>query len=206
MTGPVTIKICGVRDAAAARAAAAVGVDALGFVFAASPRRVTPDEARRIAADLPPEIERVAVFRGADADEVRRVLDVFPADRVQSEPTPALLAAPFADRLLPVLHDDGTLADQAAALATHRPVLLEAAGRGGRGVRPDWRRAAELAARRPLVLAGGLDAGNVGAALHRVRPAGVDVSSGVEDSPGRKSAARIAAFVAAVRNSSLVDA
>lgn len=206
MTGPVTIKICGVRDAAAARAAAEAGVDALGFVFADSARRVVPDEARRIAADLPPEIERVAVFRFADADEVRRVLDVFPADRVQTEPTPALLAGPFADRLLPVLHDDGTLADQAAALSTDRPVLLEAAGRGGRGARPDWRRAAELAARRPLVLAGGLDAGNVQAALRRVRPVGVDVSSGVEHSPGRKSAVRIAAFVAAVRNHSLEEA
>lgn len=206
MTGPVTIKICGVRDAAAARAAAEAGVDALGFVFADSARRVTPDEARRIAADLPPEIERVAVLRRADADDVRRVLDVFPADRVQTEPTPALLAGPFADRLLPVLHDDGTLADQAAALSTDRPVLLEAAGRGGRGIRPDWSQAAELAARRPLVLAGGLDAGNVQAALRRVRPVGVDVSSGVEHSPGRKSAARIAAFVAAVRNHALEEA
>jgi len=206
MTGPVTIKICGVRDSAAARAAAEAGVDALGFVFAESPRRVTPDEARRIAGDLPPEIECVAVFRSADVDEVRRVLDVFPADRVQTEPTPALLAGPFADRLLPVLHDDGTLGDQAAALATHGPVLLEAAGRGGRGIRPDWNRAAALAARRPLVLAGGLDAGNVRAALRRVRPVGVDVSSGVEHSPGRKSAARIAAFVAAVRNHTLEEA
>jgi phosphoribosylanthranilate isomerase len=206
MTGPVTIKICGVRDAAAARAAAEAGVDALGFVFADSPRRVTPDEARRIAADLPPEIERVAVFRSADADEVRRVLDLFPADRVQTEPTRALLAGPIADRLLPVLHDDGTLAEQTAALSPGRRVLLEAAGRGGRGTRPDWSRAAELAARRPLILAGGLDAGNVQAALRRVRPVGVDVSSGVEDSPGRKSAARIAAFVAAVRYHSLEEA
>jgi phosphoribosylanthranilate isomerase len=206
MTGRVTIKICGVRDAAAARAAVEAGVDALGFVFADSPRRVTPDEARRIAADLPPEVERVAVFRSADADEVRRVLEVFPADQVQTEPTSALLAGPIAERLLPVLHDDGTLAEQTAALSTDRRVLLEAAGRGGRGIRPDWSRAAELAAQRPLVLAGGLDAGNVQAALRRVRPAGVDVSSGVEHSPGRKSAARIAAFVAAVRNHSLEEA
>lgn len=206
MTGPVTIKICGVRDAAAVRAAAEAGVDALGFVFADSPRRVTPEEARRIAADLPPEIERVAVFRSADADEVRRVLDAFPADRVQTEPTSALLAGPIADRLLPVLHDDGTLAEQTAALSPDRRVLLEAAGRGGRGLRPDWGRAAELAARRPLILAGGLDARNVQAALRRVRPVGVDVSSGVEDFPGRKSAARIAAFVAAVRNHSLEEA
>lgn len=206
MTGSVTIKICGVRDASLAWAAAGAGVDALGFVFADSPRRITPNEARRIAADLPPEIERVAVFRGAEADEIRRVLDVFPADRVQTEPTPALLAGPFADRLLPVLHDDGTVFEQTAALSTNRPVLLEAAGRGGRGLRPDWTRAAQLAARRPLVLAGGLDAGNVQAALCRVRPAGVDVSSGVEDVPGRKSATRIADFVAAVRNHSLEEA
>jgi len=206
MSLPISVKICGVRNAAGARAVAEVGADAVGFVFAESPRRVTPAEARRIAADLPPEIERVAVFRLARPDEIRRVLDHFAADRLQAEATPALLSGPFADRLLPVVHDDGTLDAQLAAVPDGRPVLLEAAGRGGRGLRPDWNRAAALAAGRPLVLAGGLDPENVQAAIRRVRPAGVDVSSGVEDSPGRKSAGRIAAFVAAVRDLSLEEA
>lgn len=205
-TSRLTVKICGVRDAATARAAAEAGADAVGFVFAPSPRQVAPAEARRIAAGLPNEVERVAVFRLAGPDEIGRTLDEFPADRVQVEATPALLRAPFADRLLPVVHDDGTLEAQLAILPTDRPVLLEAAGRGGRGRRPDWTRAAGLAARRPLLLAGGLDPDNVDDAIRLVRPAGVDVSSGVEDTPGHKSVARIAAFVAAARNFNLEDA
>jgi len=192
------IKICGVRDLATARACARAGVDAVGFVFAASPRRIAPSEAGRIAADLPAEVERVAVFRLAPLDEVRRVLDAFPADRVQVEPDDDLLEA-FGPRLLPVLHDDGALEARAAGLDPDRPVLFEAAGRGGRGVRADWGRAAALARRRPVMLAGGLDPRNVAAAIRAVRPWGIDVSSGVESTRGVKSVARVEAFVAAAR-------
>lgn len=194
------IKICGVRDLATSDACARAGVDAVGFVFAASPRRIPPSEARRIAADLPVEIERVAVFRLAPLDEVRRVLDVFPADRVQVEPDDDLLEA-LGPRLLPVLHDDGSLEARAAGLDPDRPVVFEAAGRGGRGVRPDWAHAATLARRRPVMLAGGLDPDNVAAAIRAVRPWGVDVSSGVERARGLKSVARIEAFVAEARRS-----
>jgi len=194
-----TVKICGVRDAGGVEAAGRAGADAVGFVFAASPRRVGPEEARRLAADLPAAIERVAVFRLASPDAIRRVLETFDADRVQVEVDPTLLRSELAPRLLPVLHDDGTLDAQAAALPPGWPVLLEAAGRGGRAVRPDLARAAALARRRPLILAGGLDPDNVGEAIRRVRPAGVDVSSGVESARGVKSSGRIAAFVAAAR-------
>lgn len=192
------IKICGVRDLATASACARAGVDAVGFVFTTSPRRIAPREARRIAADLPDEIERVAVFRLAALDEVRRVLEAFPADRVQTEPERALLGA-LGPRLLPVLHDDDSLEVRAAGLDPDRPVVLEAAGRGGRGVRPDWAHAATLARRRPVMLAGGLDPHNVATAIRAVRPWGVDVSSGVERARGLKSAARIEAFVATAR-------
>lgn len=196
------VKICGVRDLPSALATARSGADAAGFVFASSPRRVTPAEAERISADLPEELERVAVFRLADVDAIRRVLDRFAADRIQVE-ADADLRRHFGPRLLPVVHDDDTLEEQASALPPDAPVVLEAAGRGGRGVRPDWARAARLARERPVVLAGGLDAGNVAAAIRRVRPWGVDVSSGVESSPGRKSTDRIEAFVTAARESLL---
>lgn len=194
------VKICGIRDLSGAHAAARTGADAVGFVFAASPRRVAPAVARQIAADLPAAIEKVAVFRLCPVDDIRRVLDVFAADRVQVEPDLERLSA-FGPRLLPVLHDDGSLEAQAAGLATDRPVLLEAAGRGGRGVKPDWKRAAALARRRPIILAGGLDPGNAAAAIRIVRPWGIDVSSGVESAPGVKSPALIEAFVAATRRS-----
>lgn len=197
------VKICGVRDHRGARAVARAGADAAGFVFAPSPRRVPPDEARRIAADLPDGVERIAVFRLAGAHDIRRVLDRFQADRIQVEPSTRLLDA-FGARLLPVLHDDGTLDAQAAPLPEKAPIVLEAAGRGGRGVRPNWIRAAGLARRRRIVLAGGLDPANVAEAVRRVRPWGVDVSSGVESAPGRKSPERIEAFVTAARESVLM--
>lgn len=200
---PLFVKICGIRDGAGARAAARAGADAAGFVFAPSPRRVSPEEAHRIAADLPNGMERIAVFRLAGIDAIRRVLDRFPADRIQVEPHARLLDA-FGSRLLPVLHDDGALDAQAARLPQGRPTVLEAAGRGGRGVRPDWTRAARLALERPVLLAGGLNPANVAEAVQRVRPWGVDVSSGVESAPGRKSPERIEAFVAAARESSPV--
>lgn len=201
----VKVKICGVPDLVAAHAAARAGADAVGFVFSASPRRVSPAEARRIAADLPEEIERVAVFRLAPVEEIRRVLDEFPADRVQVEPDADRLAA-FGARLLPVVHDDGALQTQTVGLAADRVVVFEPAGRGGRGIRPDWKRAATLARRRPVMLAGGLDPDNVVAAIRAVRPWGVDVSSGVESAPGVKSTARIEAFVAAARRAIIQEA
>lgn len=199
------VKICGISTLAAVAAAGRSGADAVGFVFAESPRRVTPREARRLAADLPRGVERVAVFRLATRDDIGRVMDVFDADIVQVEPTPALLGSEFGPRLLPVLHDDGTLAGSSDLLDPARPVLVEGAGRGGRGVLADWERVATVAGRRPVILAGGLHPGNVAEAIRRVRPWGVDVSTGVEDRPGVKSADRMAEFVRAARAADTVE-
>jgi phosphoribosylanthranilate isomerase len=192
------IKICGIMDARAAAAVVAAGADAVGFVFAESPRRISPREASRIAADLPADLERVAVFRLPSVDDVRRVLDEFSGITVQAEPEADLIAA-FAAHLLPVLHDDLNLDSDVAMIPSDLPVLLEATGRGGRGIRPDWSRASLLAGQRRLMLAGGLDVNNVLGAIGVVRPWGVDVSSGVETSPGVKSPELIAEFVRVVR-------
>lgn len=194
------IKICGIRDPRSAAAAVTAGADAVGFVFAESPRRVSAREASRIAADLPVDIERVAVFRQPSLDEVHRVLDEFSRITVQAEPHADLVAA-FGCQLLPVLHDGDDLENDAAGIPVGLPVLLEAAGRGGRGIRPDWSRAHRLARQRRTMLAGGLHADNVLDAIRAVRPWGVDVSSGVEISPGVKSPDLIARFVQVVRSS-----
>lgn len=191
------IKICGIVDGRSA-AVAAAGADSIGFVFADSSRRLSPAEATRIAQDLPSNIERVAVFRLATADEVRRVLDVFPADIVQTEADADLLTM-LGDRLLPVLHDDEWLDETVEGVGVGMPILLEAAGRGGRGVRPSWQRAGRLARLYRLILAGGLQPANVGEAIRTVMPWGVDVSSGVESSPGVKSLELIEKFVREVR-------
>jgi len=194
----VRIKICGIRDGRSALTAAREGVEAIGFVFAESPRRIDPREAARIAEDLPDELERVAVFRLPGRDDIRRVLDEFSGVTIQAEFDADLLAE-FGCRLLPVLHDGDNLETEAAAVPSEYPVLLEAAGQGGRGLQPDWSRAHDLARQRSIMLAGGLRADNVLDAIRVVRPWGVDVSSGVETSPGVKSCALIAEFVRAVR-------
>lgn len=194
------VKLCGVTDRDGIEAARLARVDAVGFVFADSPRRLEPAAARELARALPRRVVRVAVFHHPTPDEVRAVLAVFPADVVQCEPSPALAAGGFP---LPVFHDGD---DVQAAIAAYRadhghraPVLLEGAGRGGRGVRADRARAATIARGGRTALAGGLDPGNVARAVARVRPWAVDVSSGVEFSPGRKDPDAVVRFVREAR-------
>lgn len=186
-------------DPRSAAAAVMAGADAIGFVFAESPRRLSPREAARIAAELPTDVERVAVFRLPSLDDVYRVLDEFSGITVQAEPDADLIAT-FGSQLLPVLHDSEELEDEAAMVPSELPILLEAAGSGGSGMQPDWSRASRLARHRRLMLAGGLRARNVLEAIRIVQPWGVDVSSGVETSPGVKSPDLIAEFVQTVRD------
>lgn len=195
----VRVKICGLRTPEAVAAAVRSGADALGFVFSASPRRIAVPDARALAAEIPPFVARVAVLWNPDAEEVSRVCDTFLPDVVQCEPGD-YGAAPHAGgaAFLAVLHDGPDVAARARALPAGAAVLLEAAGRGGRGVAPDWSRAAAIARTRPLVLAGGLTPANVGDAIRTVRPYAVDVSSGVESSPGVKDPGLIERFIEAV--------
>lgn len=199
------VKICGVTSREAIAAAVHHGADAVGFVFAESPRRVTVETASVLARHLPPFVARVAVFRHPRPDEVERVVNRLRPHVVQAEGDAAVEAVvPDGTAWLPVLHDHQALVTEAVEYLershTHaRAVLLEAAGRGGRGIAPSWDRAADLARRIPLVLAGGLTPENVGDAIRLIRPFAVDVSSGVESSPGRKDPERIAAFLSAVR-------
>jgi len=210
----VRVKICGVTSAAAVDAAVDAGADAIGFVLAPSLRRLDLDVAARLAARLPPFLARVAVLRHPDAATVQAACAALAPHLVQAEPGPDVTAAALAAcgaRFLPVLHDGPMLlrrrlpgntgaGSRVAAGVAAGTVLLEARGRGGRGLTPDWARAARLARRVRLVLAGGLTPENVGAAIRRVRPYAVDVSSGVERAPGVKDARLIRRFIAAVRD------
>jgi phosphoribosylanthranilate isomerase len=200
----VRVKVCGVTTPAAARAAVDAGVDALGFVFAESPRRVNVGQALKIAAAVPPFVTRVAVFRHPDVEQVTEVLYRFRPHLVQTEPDERLTQL-LGERglLLPVFHDAEQVVNEVerfvAGVRALSGVHFEAAGRGGRGVLPDWTRAAELARLAPLVLAGGLNPDNVAEAIRCVRPYAVDVSSGVESAPGVKDAGLVRRFVEAVR-------
>ena len=200
----VWIKICGLNTAESVLAVREAGADAAGFVFAESPRRVDPEQAAGLAALLPQDVDRVAVFHHPEAGDIAKVLSVFPADFVQCEPTDdsRRAAAAAGAKLIPVLHDGPDLGCQARGVKLSEggpAAILEAAGKGGRGVKPSWERAGALARKIPLVLAGGLEPGNVADAIAAVRPFGVDVSSGVEETRGSKDPVRIAAFVQAAR-------
>jgi len=202
----VDVKICGLRSEADVDAAIEAGADRIGFVLAPSPRRVSPGEADALAARAVDACETVAVLRNPSDVQLREAAALACIDRIQVEASPQTLAGVRegvldVSRLLPVLHDGPGVLDQLEFIRAHvgDTIHLEGEGRGGRGVRPDWDRAAKLASTCHLTLAGGLSPANVGRAIWCVRPAAVDVSSGVESEPGRKDHDLILEFVLAVR-------
>ncbi len=184
------VKICGVTDPKSARVAAEAGADAVGFVFAESPRQITATDALAISAELPPGVSRVAVFRGPSPAEIERVLEVFTPDLIQAD-RQAIAGFTLLD-VLPVFREGEAALPAGGRFLYEGPV-------SGIGSTVDFDQAATMARRGQMVLAGGLHPGNVGAAIEQVRPHGVDVSSGVESSPGVKDPALIESFVAAAR-------
>lgn len=193
----VFVKICGCRTREAVDVAVDAGADALGFVFAPSPRRVTAEHARELCDGLPDHVIRVAVMHQPSADEWLEVRRIFRPDWLQTDADDfAPLPVGGDVRPLPVYRDLGSLDEDAVAV---QPLALFEAGASGMGVRADWERAARLAARTDLILAGGLDPDNVATAIRQVRPWGVDVSSGVERKRGVKDLDRIVAFIDAAK-------
>lgn len=197
----VFVKICGLTTPAAVSAAITAGADAIGFVFAESPRQVTPDKARQLCAEVSPVVVRVAVMRHPSAAHWRAVAEDFEPDWLQTEAGDyGGLDVPAQFGRLAVYRDTPSLDD--ALVPADDLVLFEAAD-SGQGTQPDWQRAAQLARGRQLVLAGGLTPDNVAEAIAAVRPYGVDVSSGVESKRGVKDHGRITAFIDAVREAEL---
>jgi phosphoribosylanthranilate isomerase len=188
------IKICGMTDARAVGAALAAGADALGFVFAPSARRLSAAAAALLARPARGRAACVAVMRHPQQREVDEVLQEFAPDVLQTDwPDLGQLALPPTLTCLPVLRSG---MEWPARLPAR--VLFEGAVSGA-GALCDWNAAGALAARTQLVLAGGLDPTNVAAGVAAVGPWGVDVSSGVEASPGSKDPAAIVRFIAAAR-------
>lgn len=201
---PVFVKICGLRTAEAVGAAVDAGADAVGFVFAESPRRISVAEAAGLTSALPDSIVRVAVMRHPTQAEWNEVAEGFSPDWIQTDAEDfSGLRIDAGVRRMPVYRDRPGL--DADALANTDECLFEAADSGA-GQLANWTTAAKLAVKTRLMLAGGLTALNVCAAIRQVRPWGVDVSSGVEKSRGVKDPERIEAFVAAVREMECADA
>jgi phosphoribosylanthranilate isomerase len=173
------------------------GADGLGFVFAPSPRQVTAERARELCDGLPAHVPRIAVMHHPEAAEWQAVQSVFRPDWLQTDADDFVgLSVDPAIRDLPVYRDMDGLDEEAVAV---QPLALFEAGASGQGQLADWERAARLAARTDLILAGGLNPDNVAAAISQVQPWGVDVSSGVERQRGVKDLALIKAFVAAAK-------
>lgn len=194
---PLWVKVCGLRSADALAAAVAAGVDAVGFVFHAdSPRNLDAGDARELAAGVPAGIDKVAVFLHPSQDLLDQAIAAVRPDWVQTDAADFLtLRLPAGQRVLPVLRSGQPYsADQPLPAR----FLLESA-RSGAGEQADWSQAAAWATRGELILAGGLDPDNVAAAIERVRPFGVDVSSGVEHGRGLKDPVLIRNFVNAAR-------
>ena len=189
------IKICGMTTAAAVAAALEVHVEAIGFVFARSVRELVPESAAALARPARGRVRCVAVTRHPTQAAVDEIVRVFAPDLLQSDAEDfATLRLPAELETLAVVRDGGAL-----PLPPPGRILFEGPV-SGRGAVSDWSVAAALARRTQLVLAGGLNAVNVAAAIARVQPFGVDVSSGVEERPGVKSPAAIVSFVEAVRS------
>lgn len=198
------IKICGLTREADVDAAVAEGADAIGFVFYdKSPRYVTPARAAELARRLPPFVTPVGLFVNASADQIGRALQALPNMLLQfhGDERPAAcnwFGRPYlrAARIAPGFD----LLDFAHQFSQAQAILLDAHvdGYGGGGKVFDW----SLVPRNvhsPLVLSGGLHAGNVLTGMQQVRPWAVDVSSGVEEAKGLKSAVLIRQFCEAVR-------
>lgn len=188
------IKICGLTTEEGVAAAVAAGADAVGFVFAPSKRQVDALRAAELAHKVPTQMTRVAVMLHPAQSLLDEVWKVFRPDALQTDAEDlAYLAIPEGLKVIPVVRQDGK-----------HPVplpqrLLFEGNVSGTGETADWNRAAQLATQTQLILAGGLTPANVAAAVARVRPYGVDVSSGVEREPGIKDAAKIEEFVRAAR-------
>ena len=207
---PTRIKICGITRAEDARLAAELGAAALGFNFyPKSPRAISPPAAAEIIRTLPPFVVPVGIFADdTDADRILavageagvRALQIHgphlpDLDKLRMQHPLILAVSVGADFRVESL---GETKASAYLLDAHDPKLL-----GGTGKSFDWSVARKAARYGPIIVAGGLRAENVGAAIREARPYGVDVASGVESSPGIKDAAKLRAFFEAVKEGSI---
>jgi phosphoribosylanthranilate isomerase len=224
------IKICGITNQEDARLALEAGADALGFIFAPSPRHVEPHTVREIVAKLPPKVEKIGVFVNETPAKIREVVRESGLTGVQlhgGESDFEIAQTIFPDagaaskgvsgrKRLYLAFSMKSLFTPGSGAATIRDpkwqsvfdaVLVDSGSairRGGTGLTFDWARSQpfirELKKLYKVIIAGGLNPENAGRAIELFKPWGVDVASGVEQEPGKKDPEKVRAFVAAVRN------
>jgi len=202
------IKFCGTTSLEDAQASVEAGADALGFIFAPSKRRISPEKAGEIVKRLPQNVAKVGVFVNESAEQIRETIRQAGLTLVQlhgDESPEFVLALREQIGVIKTILVNGSLEDRFALFCGHREcadhILLDSGS--GSGKTFDW----NLVRRRVdghdvrLIVAGGLTPENVGLAIHALKPWGVDVVSGIEAEPGRKDPAKLKAFVTAVRKS-----
>lgn len=209
------IKICGMTTSEAVEAALAARVDAIGFVFAESKRRVTPARAAELARPARGRVKCVAVTKHPTQRDIDEILSAFEPDILQTDLADLqMLQLRPATIVLPVVRGRVAAGTRAAApdgatrsytdvahATTSLPARILFEGPvSGTGIPADWSLAQELARKAELILAGGLNPDNVATAIAEVQPFGVDVSSGVEHTPGIKSPDAITRFVRSARS------
>jgi len=199
----VKIKVCGLTRPEDVQAAVKAGADAIGFVFTASPRRITIDRALELSAYAIGGVLRIGLFLDQDRSEIEQVTAAVPLDILQfhgseSERECSVFKLPWLKAV--AMEDANSIMRAERDYPGAEGLLLDSHSkgkRGGSGQLFDWSLARPVM--KPIWLAGGLNADNVKRAIHTVRPYAVDVSSGVESEPGIKDSSRISAFVQAVR-------
>lgn len=218
----IWIKICGTTNVEDAQTAVDAGADALGFIFAPSPRRISPRDAARITREIRGDVEKIGVFVNQSADLILDTVEKAALTGVQlhgdEDVAFAVGLRENASRRLHVIKTvslshgsiENSIALEAEADKIFDTLLLDSGSsvqRGGTGKRFDWNSAAPLlrlvAKKFRIVVAGGLTPATVGDAIRTLDPWGVDVVSGVEREPGKKDPGRVREFIGAVREAEL---
>jgi phosphoribosylanthranilate isomerase len=198
----VHVKICGFTEPVGLNAAIDAGADSVGFVLDPSPRQLSLEQAVELAKHVPDHVEVIAVCGRPSVAEVAEITERLKPAFIQ------LMADSIPDpshgfSILPAFEDGPDLLARVDAYCEQhheeRPLVLADGPRPGSGITADWARVEQLCGSTRLMLAGGLTPENVGDAIDRMKPFGVDVSSGVERVRGHKDPDRVRAFVAAVR-------
>lgn len=195
------VKICGITSEEDGLLAVAMGADAVGFLFAPSPRRVSPSTARDIARRLPPEILTVGVFRNEDPRNVVRIANDARLGAVQlhghESPEETKHVREQVGRVIKAFPAGSEDLERARSFGAD--IVLVDADQPGSGKIFDWALAERAAGSLPVMVAGGLTPENVAEAIGKTRPWGVDVSTGVESAPGRKDPRLVREFINAAR-------
>ncbi len=200
----IRVKICGITSFEDARHAISFGADAIGFIFVRkSPRYVLPEKVKEIVSNIPPLVQTVGVFVNEPAENVREFIHFCGLDMVQFHgEEPPEYCLPFSNRAIKAFRvkDESVTRGLTEYEGCVRAILLDSWSKrahGGTGKAFDWKVAKKVveASRLPVILAGGLNVDLVSEAVQRVRPYGLDVSSGVEKGPGIKDKELVKEFI-----------